>query len=164
MFILEDENMRFEVIDRDGKVRMSAEHRRCIYPLNILRRMETAGYNAKACKESVEIFLLRPDHIMPVIVRVPVSSKLTFLKYTTRLVGSLTPIYGVVTKITLTKATSKNGELYAQYNFGAAGALGPEETASAKAFGQKFMEILNDAAEAAIVAGVAVVGPDEEAV
>ena len=36
--------MKFEVIDRDGTVKMSTEHRRCIYPLNILRRMETAGY------------------------------------------------------------------------------------------------------------------------
>jgi hypothetical protein len=36
--------------------------------------------NAKACKESVSILLLRPDNIMPIIVRVPVSSKLKFNK------------------------------------------------------------------------------------
>jgi len=34
--------------------------------------------NAKACKESVCLFLLRQDNIMPLIVRVPVSSKLRF--------------------------------------------------------------------------------------
>ena len=34
--------------------------------------------NAKACKESVTLFLLRPDNIMPIIVRVPVSSKARF--------------------------------------------------------------------------------------
>ncbi len=32
--------------------------------------------NAKACKESVVLFLLRPDNIMPLLVRIPVSSKL----------------------------------------------------------------------------------------
>ena len=63
--------------------------------------------NAKACKESVAIFLLRPDNIIPLIVRVPVTSKMRFFKYTTRLVSSLTPISGVVTKISLEKATSK---------------------------------------------------------
>jgi hypothetical protein len=99
--------------------------------------------NAKACKESVSIFLLRRDNILPVIVRVPVSSKLTFLKYATRLVGNLTPIYGVETRITLEKATSKAGQPYAVYNFEALSLLSPEETANAKAFAQKFMEILN---------------------
>jgi hypothetical protein len=103
--------------------------------------------NAKACKESVSIFLLRRDNILPVIVRVPVSSKLAFLKYATRLVGSLTPIYGVVTRVTLEKATSKAGQPYAVYNFEALSLLSPEETASARAFGRKFMEILSADAE-----------------
>ncbi|MDR0220765.1 MAG: hypothetical protein LBI54_05095, partial [Lachnospiraceae bacterium] len=47
---------------------------------------------AKACKESVLLFLLRPDSIIPLIVRVPVSSKVLFQKYTTRLCSALTPI------------------------------------------------------------------------
>lgn len=40
--------------------------------------------NAKACKESVLIFLLRPNNIIPLLVRVPVTSKPRFLKYSTR--------------------------------------------------------------------------------
>jgi len=99
--------------------------------------------NAKACKESVCIFLLRQDNIMPLIVRVPVSSKLAFLKYTTRLVGTMTPLYGVVTKITLEKSTNKTGQPYAKYNFEAVNSLSPEEVITAKAFGQKFMEVMN---------------------
>jgi len=101
--------------------------------------------NAKACKESVELFLLRPDNILPLIVRVPVSSKLSFLKYTARLVSSLTPVCGVVTRITLEKATNKTGQPYATYNFEAVSTLTQEETATARAFGQKFMEILSAA-------------------
>jgi hypothetical protein len=115
---------------------------RCVYNDFGSKNGET---NAKACKESVSIFLLRRDNILPVIVRVPVSSKLTFLKYATRLVGNLTPIYGVATRITLEKATSKTGQPYAVYNFEALSLLSPEETANARAFGQKFMEILNAA-------------------
>jgi hypothetical protein len=74
-----------------------------------------------------------------------------FFKYTTRLVSSLTPISGVVTKISLEKATSKQGKPYALYNFEAVGALSSEEAAGAKAFGQKFMEIMNTADAAPIM-------------
>ena len=99
--------------------------------------------NAKACKESVSIFLLRQDNILPLIVRVPVSSKATFLKYIARLVSTMTPISGVVTKITLEKSTNKTGQPYAKYNFEADSILAHEEATSAKAFGQKFMEIMS---------------------
>jgi hypothetical protein len=99
--------------------------------------------NGKACKESVHIFLLRQDNILPLIVRVPVSSKMMFLKYTTRLVSSLTPISGVVTKISLEKAASKKGQPYAKFIFEMVNTLTPEETANARAFGQKFMDAVN---------------------
>jgi hypothetical protein len=36
--------VRFEAIDRDGKVTMSTEHKSCIYPLATLKKMEAAGY------------------------------------------------------------------------------------------------------------------------
>ena len=107
---------------------------------------------AKACKEFVLIYLLRPDSILPIIVRVPVSSKLLFLKYTTRLVSSLTPLYGVVTKITLEKATNKTGQPYALYNFEAVNTLNPGEVAASKAFGQRLIEIINAADTPPVIA------------
>jgi len=103
--------------------------------------------NAKACKESVEIYLLRQDNIMPIIIRVPVTSKWIFQRYMTRLAGRLIPLYGVVTRITLEKTTSKAGQAYAQFNFEAINVLSPEETNNARVFGQKFTEILNVADE-----------------
>ena len=101
--------------------------------------------NAKACKESVLLFLLRPDSALPLLVRVPVSSKNRFLKYSTRLLSTLTPISGVVTKITLEKATSRAGKPYAVYNFEAVNVLAPEEAAQARAFAKQFMEIVSAA-------------------
>ena len=101
--------------------------------------------NAKACKESVLLFLLRPDNIIPLLVRVPVTSKSRYLKYATRLLSTLTPVSSVVTKITLEKATSKGGKPYALFNFEAVEKLSPEEAAQAKTFGQQFMEIVNAA-------------------
>ena len=101
--------------------------------------------NAKACKESVLLFLLRPDSIFPLLVRVPVTSKVLFLKYTTRLVSRLTPLSSVVTRITLEKATSRAGKPYALFQFDAVGILSPEEAAKAREFGRQFMEIANAA-------------------
>ena len=101
--------------------------------------------NAKACKESVLLFLLRPQSIMPLLVRVPVTSKPRFLRYMARLVGTLTPLNGVVTKITLEKATSKAGKPYALYNFEAVSVLSPEEANHARAFAEQFMEIVDAA-------------------
>lgn len=101
--------------------------------------------NAKACKESVLLFLLRTGSIIPLLVRIPVTSKPRFLKYSTRLLSTLTPISSVVTKITLEKATSKQGKPYALFNFEAVGTLSPEEAAKAREFGSQFMEIVNAA-------------------
>lgn len=99
--------------------------------------------SAKACKESVLLFLLRPDSILPLLVRVPVTSKARFLKYSARLLSTLTPISGVVTRITLEKATSKAGKPYALFNFQVVNTLGPEEADRARVFAQQFMEIAN---------------------
>jgi hypothetical protein len=117
---------------------------RCAF--NEFGSKDNGDSNAKACKESVAIYLLRPDKIMPVIVRIPVSSKLAFQRYMTRLVSSMIPACGVVTRITLEKATNKTGQPYALYNFEAVRQLTPEEIFAANAFGVKFKEILTAAA------------------
>ena len=101
--------------------------------------------NAKACKESALLFLLRPNNILPLLVRVPVTSKGRFLKYATRLLSTLTPLSSVVTKISLEKATSKGGKPFALFDFEAVSQLSEEEAAQAKAFGQQFMDIVNTA-------------------
>ncbi len=99
--------------------------------------------NAKACKESVVLFLLRPDNIMPILVRVPVSSKMLFQRYMTRLIGKMIPVSGVVTKITLEKTTNKTGQPYALYNFEALETLSAEEAENACKFGKSFMELVS---------------------
>lgn len=98
---------------------------------------------AKACKESVIVFLLRPKNILPLLVRIPVSSKMIFLKYITRLLSNMTSINSIVTKISLEKATSKDGKPYAKYKFESVRPLNPEEAVHAKEFGKQFMEIFN---------------------
>ena len=78
-------------------------------------------------------------------LRVPVTSKNHFLKYTTRLAGALTPINGVVTRITLERATSKGGKPFALFKFEASSTLDMDTTMQAKAYAQQFMEIVSAA-------------------
>lgn len=106
---------------------------------------------AKSCKESIELYLLRQDNIMPVIVRIPVTSKHIFQRYLMRLVSKMIYVSGVVTRITLDKVTNKNGQPYAQFNFEAVNLLKPDEAANAKSYGQKFMEILHVDEESDII-------------
>lgn len=99
---------------------------------------------AKACKESVSLFMLRPGNIMPIIVRIPVSSKVIFQRYLTRLIGRMLPVSGVVTKITLDKTTNKAGQPYSVYNFEAVNVLPADSAAKASAFAKGFMKIVDD--------------------
>ncbi len=101
--------------------------------------------NAKACKESVSLFMLRPGNIMPIIVRIPVSSKVIFQRYLTKLIGRMLPVSGVVTKITLEKTTNKAGQPYSVYNFEAIDVLPADSAAKASAFAKGFMKIVDDA-------------------
>lgn len=124
------------VVSHDGK-----PCNRCVH--NEFGSKGGGETNAKACKEFVELYMLRPGNIMPIIVRVPVSSKLMFDRYLTRLVSTTIPLCGVITKITLEKATSKGGKPYAKYNFEAINTLSPVETSNLRAFSRKVMESLS---------------------
>lgn len=99
--------------------------------------------NAKACKESVSLFMLRPGNIMPIIVRIPVSSKIIFQRYLTRLISKMIPVSGVITKITLAKTTNKSGQPYSLYNFEAVEMLSSDIAAKANAFSKSFMQIMD---------------------
>jgi len=123
---------------------VSSEGKPCSHcEYNEFGSKDNGNSNGKQCKEAVQIFLLRPNNILPIIVRVPVSSKLTFMKYMTRLVSNATPLSSVVTRISLEKVTNKGGQPYAAYKFEAAAQLSSQETSTARAFGQKFTELLD---------------------
>jgi len=124
------------VVSNEGKLCNQCEY-------NEFGSKDNGNSNGKQCRESVSVFLLRPNSILPIIVRIPVSSKMSFLKYMTRLVSNATPLSAVVTRISLEKATSKGGQNYASYKFEAAVQLSSHESLTARTFGQKFSELLD---------------------
>lgn len=79
---------------------------------------------------------------MPLVVRVPVSSKLIFQKYATRLAGKMVPLHSVVTKISLEKKVSCSGQTYASYVFEVVEELSPEQSELAKEYSHQFLTAL----------------------
>jgi len=124
------------LVSHDGKICAQC-------PNNEFGTTDNGNGNGKACKESVSVFLLQSGKILPIIVRVPVSSKTAYMRYMTRLVGNMISVTGVVTKITLEKATNKTGQPYAVYRFEAVRLLNSDEAAAAKAFSNKFSELID---------------------
>jgi hypothetical protein len=112
-------------------------------PHNEYGTNDNGNGSGKACKESVSVFILQEGKVLPIIVRVPVSSKNSYMRYMTRLVSNMMPVTGVVTKITLTKTTNKTGQPYALYGFEAVRLLNSDEAVAAKAFGNKFSELID---------------------
>ncbi len=104
-----------------------------------------AYWNSPDPVEGTPPVCLSQNSIIPLLVRVPATSKPRFLKYSTRLLSTLTPISSVVTKITLEKATSKGGKPYALFNFEAVSTLTSEEADHARTYAKQFMEIVNAA-------------------
>ena len=68
----------------------------------------------QACSQRQNLFILRPDDILPIVVAGPPTSLKNIKKYLLRLASSRERFYGVVTKLKLVKATSKGGIEYAQ--------------------------------------------------
>jgi hypothetical protein len=58
------------------------------------------------------------------------------------LIGKLIPIHGVITKITLSKATNKTGQPYATYNFEVVRQLNADEITQVKVYSAGFKAIM----------------------
>jgi hypothetical protein len=87
---------------------------------------ETGG---KICKNMRRIYILPQDAMFPLLLTLPPTSLKNFANYLAkRVLAKGRRSYGVVTKITLKKATSRGGITYSQANFALESVLSEEET------------------------------------
>lgn len=92
----------------------------------------------QACAEKRALFILEKDSILPTLLMLPPTSLGTWKKYLIGLIGKRVPIYGVVTKITLTKEKNSGGTEYAECRFSCEGKLDEAEAAAMKKFSDMF--------------------------
>lgn len=74
----------------------------------------TDDSNKKACQEKHRIFMLRSGELLPVLLPLPATSLEPLKLYMTKIAQKGKHYSTVITKISLEKATSKNGLVYAK--------------------------------------------------
>lgn len=100
----------------------------------------------QACKMIRLLFLVRPQSLLPVIVKLPVTSISACRKFFARLAGAGIPFCGAVVRIGLEQERNDANIAYSQATFALASRLSPDETARFKAIGQAIMPKVRSAA------------------
>ena len=83
----------------------------------------------QACKQSVFVFMLCPESIMPVLLILPPTSIKPLKQYRIRLTGASMAISRVLTSLSLSKESNKGGTAYSRVDFAIAGKLTAEDAA-----------------------------------
>jgi hypothetical protein len=71
----------------------------------------------KACSESRLVYLIQPDEILPIVIKVPATSLASARKYLFGLTSARKPVHSVFTKITLEKASNADRIDYSKIIF-----------------------------------------------
>ena len=115
-------------------------------PMNAFGSARDGGAG-KACKEQMQLFILREGSVLPTQISLPPTSLKPWRKYMTRLASKGKSYYAVVTTIGLSKEKS-NGNEFSVVVPNKLADLEPAEVAASKAYGQTISGVLNEAAVA----------------
>ena len=97
---------------------------------------------SKACKNAHRLYILRSGEMYPIVITIPPTSLKSLSDYLAkRIVTKGLRSYGVVTKLTLKKATNNTGIAYSQVQFALFEKLTPEQTETMKAYGESIRPI-----------------------
>lgn len=122
--------------------------------------------NGKACKNMKRVAMLREGEILPILITIPPTSTKPWNAYVVGLTSKLKRIYGVVTKIKLTKDKNAGGIEYSKGVFSKVKDITPEETAHMQAYAASLKPVLRnvtiDVTEVGEEVGAARVVQDDE--
>lgn len=97
---------------------------------------------SKACKNAHRLYILRSGELYPIVITIPPTSLKPLSDYLAkRIVTKGLRSYGVVTRLTLKKATNSTGIAYSQVQFSLVEKLTPEQTELMKAYGESIRPI-----------------------
>lgn len=95
----------------------------------------------QACKQIRQLFLIQRDELLPMIVNVPPASLKACSQYFLRLASKLTPYWGVVTNLRLTRCDMQ-GAPYAKIDFSVGAKLGGEQITKIEALRKAILPAL----------------------
>jgi hypothetical protein len=94
----------------------------------------TVQGRGQACKAIRQLFILRGDSLLPVVLALPPTSLKAAKQYMLRLAGQGVPYWAAITKIGLENAQNGGGIKYSKATFAFAGLLNEEQKAKAKLY------------------------------
>ncbi|MDL2205388.1 hypothetical protein LJC33_00570 [Eubacteriales bacterium OttesenSCG-928-N13] len=131
-----------EGIDREtGEIRKCEQ---CAY--NKFGSADGGTSRGKACKNTRRLYLMRPSDVFPSMLTLPSTALSTFDKYRTKVMLSKNKLHGVVTKITLKKASNKDGIAYSTPIFEIVGVLPADEAQRVKQYADAFQSAMSHSA------------------
>jgi hypothetical protein len=95
---------------------------------------DTKTHRGQACKAIRQLFLLRGDSLLPMVLALPPTSLKAAKQYMMRLAGQAIPYWAVATKIGLEPAQNAGGIKYSKATFAFAGMLSEAQRAKAKKY------------------------------
>jgi hypothetical protein len=97
----------------------------------------------QACKQIRQLLLVRPDEVLPCLLSVPPTSLKSASQYFMALLARAIPYWGVITKISLEKATNENGIIYAKMTFAGGKLLSAQERITLAPFHNQMQDMLS---------------------
>lgn len=114
-----------------------------------LSKFGSDGKRGQACKQMKNIFMLRKDTILPIVLQLPPTSLGAAKKYLIRLCAYSIPAEGVITSWKLEKAQNQDGIGYSKAVPSSNGRLDEKEYAAVKAYAANLRQFLTANAPAA---------------
>jgi len=98
----------------------------------------------QACKAIRQLFILRSDSLLPVVLALPPTSLKAAKQYMLRLAGQGVPYWAAVTRIGLEHAQNAGGIKYSRATFAFAGMLNEEQRANAKQYSDMLKPLVSN--------------------
>jgi len=95
---------------------------------------KSGGRKGQACKQMKQLFMLRPDTLLPMVVNLPPTSVAPIRKYMLRLASDARPYYAVITRLTLEKVMNGGGVPYARAVPSVAGPVPDEQLPAIRSY------------------------------
>jgi hypothetical protein len=105
---------------------------------------DTKSGRGQACKALRQLFLLRGDSLLPVVLALPPTSLKAAKQYMLRLAGQGVPYWAAVTKIGLETAQNATGIKYSKATFAFAGMLTDEQKSKAKQYSDMLKPLVSN--------------------
>lgn len=101
----------------------------------------------QACSARMNLYIMRDEDFLPIVIDLPPSSLTTLKKYMTQLATlSRKPFYAVRTKLTLKRLENPGGKAYSVVQFSMAGKLDEDEAANSRGMKTMFLDMLQASA------------------